>query len=219
MKYYLTVIWVLLSALAYGQKEIYEHPRFEELSMEHKSLAILPFRTFLKLKDSVGRQESDLARKEGYAVQEALELYFSQKNKKRKTYVRFQNVDNTNALLLQNQITYENIDQYTTENLCEILGVDGIISGHLNISILLSEGLPENFNLLEWFGASNYGRIGIKISDGNTGKLLWKYEKVINRKTGKNTRELIEKMMKQASRQFPYEKERKVKRKSERKGN
>ena len=55
-------------------------------------------------------------------------------------------------------------------------------------------------------GNAKYGRIGIKISDVKTGKLLWKYEKQIDRKTGKNTVDLIGSMMRQASRKFPYEK-------------
>jgi len=63
-------------------------------------------------------------------------------------------------------------------------------------------------------GGSNYGRIGFKISDGVTGKLLWKYEKQINKKTGKNTTDLIDRMMKLAIRKFPYDSERKRDRKN-----
>ena len=205
---WLTALAFVAFQTAFGQKEIYEHPRFDQLSAHHKTLAILPFRTYLSLED-VGRQQRDkLAEREGYAVQQALELYFSRKNKRRKSEVEFQNTVDTNALLKQNSIDYSNIDLYTTQQLCEFLRVDGIISGHLNVNILLSEGIPEEFNLLQWFGvSSNFGRIGLKISDGQSGKLLWKYEKEIDRKTGKDTRELIDKMMKQASRRFPYEKE------------
>ena len=94
------------------------------------------------------------------------------------------------------------------------MGVDGIISGNLNLNILLSEGVPTDFSLFDYFsGDANYGRIGIKISDGATGKLLWKYEKEITKKTGKNTTDLIDKMMKLASRKFPYDKEKKRRKK------
>ena len=57
-------------------------------------------------------------------------------------------------------------------------------------------------------GDANFGRIGIKISDGKTGKLLWKYENEINKKSGRNTADLIDKMMKKLVRKFPYDKER-----------
>jgi hypothetical protein len=38
--------------------------------------------------------------------------------------------------------------------------------------------------------------------------LIWKYEKQINKKSGKNTTDLIDLMMKMASRKFPYDRER-----------
>ena len=80
----------------------------------------------------------------------------------------------------------------------------------MDLNILLSKGVPTEFDFLDFLlGDANYGRIGIKISDGNSGKLLWKYEKKINKKSGKNTNDLIDRMMKLATRKFPYDREKK----------
>lgn len=195
---------------ANAQKNIYESDRFDELSKEHRTLAIIPFLTHLDLKDGISNGElKDLEEKEGYAVQNALETYFSKQKKKKKFYVEFQNTEETNALLKQNKITYDNIDIYTVRQLSEILQVDGLISGTLDLNVLLSKGIPTEFSLMDYInGDADYGRIGIKISDGLTGKLLWKYGKQINRKSGKNTTDLIDLMMKQASKKFPYDRER-----------
>lgn len=202
---------LLLAAVAVkAQKNIYESPRFDELSADHKVLAILPFFTHLDLEDKLTSEEL-LAReeKEGYAVQNALESYFNQRKLKKKFSVEFQNIKNTNALLAQNNITYQNLDVHTVKELSDILGVDGIISGNLDLNVLLSEGISTEMSLLDYIlGVSNFGSIGIKISDGNTGKLLWKYEKEINKKSGKNTAALIDDMMKKATRKFPYDRER-----------
>ena len=199
-----------------AQKDIFESSRFDMLSEDHEVLAIVPFITQLELERSISSDElRELAKKEGYAVQDALETYFSRRKKRKKFNVDFQNVEETNALLLRNGITYDNIDVQTVKELSEILGVDGIISGTLDLNVLLSKGVSTDFSLLDYFrGNANFGRIGIKISDGATGKLLWKYEKVITKKTGKNTDELIDKMMKAASRKFPYDKEKKRKKKA-----
>lgn len=201
--------------LVSAQKNIYENRRFDELSQDHEILAIVPFIAHLELKTNVDHEElKRLSKREGYAVQNALETYFSKRKKRKKFNVDFQNIEDTNAILAQNGIDYNNLDIYTTQELCKILKVDGIISGNLKLNILLSEGVPTDFSLLDYFsGDANYGRIGMKISDGDTGKLLWKYEKGITKKTGKNTTELIDKMMKMASRKFPYDKERKRKNK------
>ena len=206
------ILFVLLLASTHGfsQKNIYESARFESLSKDHKVLAIIPFITHLDLEEELSRQErSELEEKEGYEVQNALETYFGRGNRRKKFSVDFQNIQNTNAILTQNEINYSNIDTYTIKQLCELLEVDGIISGNMDLNILLSEGVPTDFSFMDYIrGDANYGRIGIKISDGATGKLLWKYEKEITKKTGRNTIELIDKMMKKAARRFPYEKER-----------
>ena len=210
MKNNIAIIFTLICLGASAQKNIYESEKFDELSRNHDNLAIIPFLTNLELKDQISNEElKDLEKKEGYAVQDALETYFSKRKKKKKFSVEFQNIKNTNAILKQNGISYENIDIYSIKELSEILGVDGIISGTLDLNVLLSKGVPTEFSIMDYIkGSANYGRIGVKISDGATGKLLWKYEKQINKKSGKNTTDLIELMMKLASRKFPYDRER-----------
>lgn len=210
MKNILVIIITFIGLGVSAQKNIYESEKFDELSQDHSHLAIIPFLTNLELKDEISSAElKDLKEKEGYAVQDALETYFSKRKKKKKFSVEFQNTKNTNAILKQNGISYDNIDVYSVKELAQILGVNGIISGTLDLNVLLSKGVPTEFSFLDYInGDANYGRIGVKISDGTTGKLLWKYEKQINKKSGKNTTDLIDLMMRMASRKFPYDRER-----------
>ena len=205
----LLIAFLMSFGAASAQKDIYQSNRFEELSKDHRMLAILPFFTHLDLGEKLPPEElKRLEEKEGYAVQDALETYFGRGKKKKKFTVSFQNSEDTNALLTRNDISFENIDRYTIRELAEILKVDGIVSGNLDVNILLSDGVPSDFSFLDYIlGDADYGRIGIKISDGRTGKLLWKYEQEITRKSGKNTDDLIDKMMKKAARKFPYDKE------------
>lgn len=213
----LLAIFLIGNLILHAQKNIYESDTFDELSQKHKVLAILPFNTHLDLKENWSKDElKAMEKKEGLAVQNALESYFSLRKKKKKFSVDFQNTKNTNAILAQNNITFENIDIYTTKQLSELLSVDGIISGNLDLNVLLSDGIATEFSIIDYFlGEANYGRIGIKISDGDKGKLLWKYEKEINKKSGKNTTDMIDQMMKLASRKFPYDREKKKERKKQ----
>lgn len=209
MKKYLYVLFILISGIGFAQKNIYLSAQFDALSEKHQELAIIPFITHLDLNNPPNAKElKKLEEKEGYAVQNALETYFGRGKKRKKFTVSFQNSEDTKALLAKQNISYENIDRYTIKDLATLLGVDGIISGNLDVNILLSRGVPAEFSFIDYLlGDSNFGRIGIKVSDGSTGKLLWKYEQEISRKSGKNTDDLIEKMMKKATRKFPYEKE------------
>jgi hypothetical protein len=210
MKKLLFISLFACGTLINAQKNVYESSKFDDLSKDHNVLAIIPFFTHLALEENITKEESKkLEEKEGYAVQDALETYFGLRKKKKKFTVDFQNIKNTNAILAKKNITYNNIDTYTIKELCEILEVDAIISGNLDINILISKGIPVEFSFMDYIlGDANYGRIGIKISDGKTGKLLWKYENEINKKSGRNTADLIDKMMKRLVRKFPYDKER-----------
>ncbi len=213
MKRFLLPLLLLFTypCFLHAQKDIYTNARFDAYSQDHQVLAIIPFTTRLDLEGNLEKQELEaLQKEEGYAVQDALQTYFGRGKKRKKFTVSFQNTDNTNALLAKNDIGFDNIDTYTIRELSDILGVDGIISGTLDLNILLSRGVPEDFNVMDFLlGDADYGRIGIKISDGESGKLLWKYEHRINKKSGRNTEDLIDKMMKKATRKFPYDMARK----------
>ena len=86
---------VLISAVQLSaQKNIYENRRFDELTENHEVLAIVPFIANLDLEREVPATElKKLAEKEGYAVQNALETYFSQRKKRKKFNVDFQNIE------------------------------------------------------------------------------------------------------------------------------
>ncbi|WP_268224257.1 hypothetical protein [Sinomicrobium oceani] len=209
MKKVLFFILLACTAQVFAQKTIYESQRFDELTKAHETLAILPFLATLELENMENLSEEELEKqesREGYAVQNALESYFSKKKNRKGFRVSFQNIKNTNAILLKNNIAINNLDVHTSQELCKILGVDGIISGNMTLRKLISKGVesPSLFDIIS--GKSDYGRIAIKLSDGETGKLLWKFEKTITRKSGKNTQDIIETIMKKASRKFPYDK-------------
>ncbi|EIJ40849.1 hypothetical protein [Galbibacter orientalis] len=200
---------LLISALGYSQKTIYQSDSFETLSSNHKTVAIIPFEARLELKNKelTDEQLEKLQEKEGYEVQNALETYFLKMHQRKDYRIEFQDIQNTNALLSKANIDLMNLDIYTTQDLCEILKVDAIISGDLTLNALISEGVSTDFDFMSFIsGTSDYGRIAIKLSDGATGKLLWKYEKVITRKSGKNTYDIIEAMMRKSTRKFPYDK-------------
>ncbi|MCM5663000.1 hypothetical protein [Galbibacter mesophilus] len=203
------VLIVLIQFTAFGQKTIYQSDAFEEMSKDHKMVAILPFdaRLELKNKDLSEAKLKELQEKEGYEVQNALETYFLKMHKRKDYRIEFQDIKNTNALLAKEGINLMNLDIYTTQDLCKILNVDAIISGDLALNALISKGVSTDFDFISFIsGTSDYGRIAIKLSDGDTGKLLWKYEKVITRKSGKNTYDIIEAMMRKSTRKFPYDK-------------
>jgi hypothetical protein len=215
MKKVLISLLVLVVGMQFAnaQKKIYESDSFEELSKDHKIIAILPFQTTLNLKSDDNTYSKEqikaLEQQEGIAVQQALESYFLNRKRKKKLKIEFQDINTTNRLLKKAGITADNMDIYAPQEISKVLNVDAIISGTLNSRLVLSKDIDTSFDLITFLkGKSDYGKIILKLSDKKTGKLLWRYEKTINRKSGKNTRNIINKMMRIASRKFPYEEKR-----------
>ncbi|HMU45332.1 MAG TPA: hypothetical protein PKC72_03140 [Chitinophagaceae bacterium] len=203
---------ILICNKSFSQtKEIYTNPDFITLAKDHSTLAILPFDVTLNLrpkeKEKLKPGElEDLQKKEGDAVQSALQTYFLKQKEKDEFKVKFQDISKTNALLNKLGWDQESLKSKTKEELCEALGVDGIISGTLFTDKPMSEGASVALGVVFGFwGPTNSGKCTINVHDGKSGELLWKYEKTLSRSLGSDIQSVINTMMRKASRKFPYE--------------
>jgi hypothetical protein len=227
------IICTTLVALSFvfvlnGQsKEIYTHPEFDSLALDHTQLAILPFKVMLRLrvKEAKKLEPEDLERLEkieGEAVQTALQTYFLKQKGLDSFKVSFQDINKTNSLLAQAGWTDDSLRLKTKRQICRLLQVDGIISGTAMTYRLLSDEVTIALNVLgysaaaitnflggniSWDGTgpTNTGNCTINIHEAKGGKLLWRYEKELSRGLGSNTNTIINAMMRKASKEFPYE--------------
>lgn len=212
----LTALLVLVATLlAPAQtREIYTNPKFKELAKDHKLLAVLPFRTTLQLRPNEVAKNGGpagvqaLEAREGLGVQSALQSYFLKRKAENDIMVDVQDVAKTNALLAKNGVTTERLATMTMEELAQLLGVDGVISGTFESTQPMSGGAALALNLVVGIsGPTNTGKLAVNINDGKSGELLWKYDKSLSRGLGSDTNSIITTIMRKASRQFPYSKE------------
>ncbi|MEO6611121.1 MAG: hypothetical protein ABIT05_03280 [Chitinophagaceae bacterium] len=192
-------------------KEIYTSPHFDSIAPHHSQLAIIPFDVSLNLRPKEkeklkpGELEA-LQKKEGDAVQSAIHTYFLKKKEKEDFKVNFQDISRTNALLAKNGWTADTLRTKTKEELCSLLGVDGVISGTLFTDKPMSQEASVAIGIV--FGVwtpTNSGKCTINVHDGKGGELLWKYEKTLSRSLGSDINTVINTMMRKASKRFPYE--------------
>lgn len=206
------VILIIFSSQVSAQiiRSIYTHPDFHQLAGNHKTLAIIPFDAEVQLRPKQMREITSeelnrLEEQKGKSVQSALHSYFLKRQAKNNYYVKFQDISRTNALLAKNGITPDVLHEYTKDDLAKILGVDGIISGILVTDKPMSEGGAIALGILTGVSvATNSGKVAVNINDGKTGELLWKYEKALSRELGSDTNQIINALMRKASRKFPY---------------
>ena len=113
-------------------KEVYTSPNFDNLSKNHKTIAILPFTVVLggKALQEMGEEMGDVAQlpmqlqNEGKLFQQSI---YSRFLKKSKNYtISFQDIDRTNGLLKKAGITYEDLEWADMNEIASILRLPSI---------------------------------------------------------------------------------------------
>ncbi len=191
-----------------AQTNLYQHPEFESKTANHKLVAILPFDANVNLrpkqmKDITKEQLEELEKNEGLSIQSAMYSWFLKRKKRGDMLIDIQDPKKTNALILQNEI--DNLKTVTSEQLAKILGVDAVITGTFETDKPMSDGASIALGLLVGFwGTTNAATINMSVNNGSDGELLWNYNKRVVGSLGSNTDQLINKLMRKASRRLGY---------------
>ncbi len=193
-----------------AQTRLYEHPQFDEIAKNHKSLAILPFETSVQLrpkqmKEITAAQLKEMAQSESLAIQNSMYTWFLTRQQRGKLSLDVQDPKRTRVILQDNNIT--DPARHTPEELAEILGVDAVISGSFETDKPMSDGASIALGLLVGFwGSTNSATVNMSVNNSGDGELLWNYNKRVAGSLGSTTDALINKLMRKASRRLAYTK-------------
>lgn len=179
--------------------------------MKHKTVAIVPLDVIIESRrlpkgvtvEMIQQQQKDY----GHGLQSDAYGYYLRQMSKDHYSVNFQDVTKTNALLADAGITYENLNSTSRDLICNILGVDAIVSGKATMSKPMSDGAAIAVGILvgAW-GATNTINTSITIHEGERGDLLWKYDYAASGSVGSNRQSLSNALMRNSSKKFPYKK-------------
>jgi hypothetical protein len=212
MKFLLTILLLFSFDSLSAQTRLFVDPNFSSLANDHQTIAVLPFKTIIKLrpKQMKNLNDGDMERmqlEEGKGIQTAMYAWFLKRRQTGKMWVDIQDVATTNATLLKNDIDETTIERYTPQELAKILGVDAVVSGTFETSKPMSDGAGVALALLVGFyGSTNNAVINMFVHDSETGKALVNYNKAISGSIGSNSDQLINIIMRKASRRIPYTK-------------
>jgi hypothetical protein len=116
--------------------------------------------------------------------------------------VDIQDVETTSALLIKAGVNEGKI--LTPDEMCHLLGVDGILTSNYSLSKPMSEGAAIAVGLLSGTtGTTNEATASLSIHDANTKKMIWNYDQKLSSSLGTPAR-LVDDLMRQASRKMPY---------------
>jgi len=204
------IIFPLASAKA--QTRLFVDPEFQRIGNNHRIIAVIPFRVSISLrpKQMEALKEGQLERMkedESRNIQMALYAWFLKRRQQGKMWVDIQDASTTTAILGKSGINYSNIDNYTPEEIARLLNVDAIVRGTFDTDKPMSEGASLALGLLVGFwGATNQTTINMFIHNAEDGKVLVNYNKGVAGSVGSTSDQLINVVMRKASRRIPYTK-------------
>ncbi len=203
------LLTMLVGVTVNAQTNLFEHPDFETIAKDHKSIAIVPFSAKIKfrpkqMKDLTTEQLKEMETSEGHSIQNAMYSWFLKRKKRGKLLIDVQDPKHTNALLMKNEVDFEIT---TPEELAKLLEVDAVITGNFETDKPMSDGASIALGLLVGFwGTTNSALINMSINNAEDGMLLWNYNKRVRGSLGSSNDQLINTLMRKASRRLAYTK-------------
>lgn len=208
-KILLFFVSLLILLNACGPK-IYKSNEFDNVTSKHKIVAILPAEVSINLRPNAARkmtaEEMENNRQAtGYAIQDKMYSWFLRRSDKFKYTVKFQDVSKTNSLLKDAGISYAGLRDKSKESLAKLLGVDAVISNITRMDKPMSEGVAVAVGILigSWVSTNNVTTT-INIHEAKQGDLIWKYDYAARGSVGSSPENLVNALMRNASRKFPY---------------
>ncbi len=210
MKFKLTflVIFLVMSSHLIAQKQLFSIPHLEDSLKLHKTVAILPLRVTISYKrfpkgfDAEANKVDE--KNTGLNMQQGMYTYLLRKSDDYS--VSFQDVDRTNALLAKAGMS-DNFEELLADSIAKVLGVDAVIKASYSYEKTGSEaGAIAKTLIIGYGGNTASGSLTMQIYNGASGTLLWRFYKEMNEGAFSSGNELMEKMMRKISRNFPYSK-------------
>ncbi len=201
---------LIIATLAGCGPKIYKSNEFDAALAKHKTVAILPADVTTTLRPNEAKKVSaeqlqDINEKTGFAIQDKMYSWFLRRSDKFAYTVTFQDVTRTNALLKQAGISYNDLAAKDRTELAKLLGVDAVLQNRSSMEKPMSDGAAIAVGVI--FGAwgnTNNVQTTINIHDGKSGNLLWKYDYQASGSVGSSATNLVNALMRNASKKFPY---------------
>ena len=189
---------------------IYLAQDFRTYAPAHKTVAILPASVNIGLRPKEARNTSSdqmrsMQQQSALDFQARIYAWLLRRQVQQHYTVDFQDVALTNSMLRKANLTDDDMRTLSPQELAKMLGVDAVLTTSVRTTKPMSDGAAVAVGLLvgAW-GATNQANITVNIHDGAAGKLLWKYDFAASGSVGSSPENMVNALMRNASRKFPY---------------
>lgn len=209
LTYCVILLSVSTKAQFEGSKQVFESPNLKSAISSHKMVAILPFDTKITYKRQPKNFSAEANRDQEKTLSKNIQLsmYTFLLRKSADYSVQFQDPNRTNVLLKKAGLL-DKLDESTEEEIVKALGVDAVLGGRFETEQTKSEaGAIASAVVLGGFGGkTGTGTLFLTLNEGKSGELLWRFFKTMDANITSSTDDLVERMMRKVSRNFPYAK-------------
>jgi hypothetical protein len=195
---------VLLSTILFSScAKIFYSPDAKTLAQNQKTIAIIPPSVSIAASKKIDAESMKEQQKtESLNFQKEMYSWMLKRKMQGKFSQEIQELETTNAKLKKAGYPETPL---TTAEICELLGVDGIITSNFGLSKPMSDGAAVVIALFAGaYGATNEVRVSLSISDCKNKKLLWNYDHKYSGSLGSSPSRLVDGIMRQASKKMPY---------------
>ena len=190
-----------------SSKQTFESPKLKSEIAKHKIVAIIPFSVKISYRKQPKNFNAEANRDQELSMAKSIQasMYTYLLRKSSNYSVSFQDVDKTNVLLKKAGML-DKLDEFTKDEIAKVLGVDAIIGGRFEQEQSKSEGaaIASAVLLGGLGGKTGSGSLFMTLNNGADGELLWRFFKTMDDNIMSSTDDLIERMMRKVSRNFPY---------------
>ena len=202
-------IFVMIPALAYAGAQRYTHPQFGEITKEHKTVAVLPFKVVIDSKhlpkNVTPAMVTESEKEESQEFQRQLYARFLQRAGDGEYRVGFQDIDLTNTLLARAGFPLDSLALRTKDEIAKVLGVDALVSGTVHQAQPTSTGAAVVQTLFLGFsGSTQRVDINMVIHDGADAALLWSYDHTDKGGLANSVEAMTKSLLKKVAGNFPY---------------
>ena len=183
--------------------KIFYSPDCFTLAHSHKTIAIIPPTVSIAAQRKVDAEAiKEQQKTESINFQKEMYSWMLKRKMQGRINVEIQDIETTNAKL--KKAGYPD-NAASPAELCEALGVDGLITSNWSLSKPMSEGGAVALGLLvgAW-GSTNQVTVSLSIHDGKTKKMIWNYNHKYSGGVGSNSSTLVDGLMRNASKKMPY---------------
>lgn len=199
----ITIIGLTLILFSSSCAKVFYSPDARTLADKQQIIAIIPPTISIAANRRIEAEAMiEQQRTESLNFQNEIYSWMLRRKMQGRITKEIQEVETTNALLQQAGYPEKRM---TTSELCEVLGVDGVMSSNFGLSKPMSDGAAVALGVLvgAW-GSTNEVRATISISDCENKKLIWNYEHKLSGGLGSSPSRIVDQLMRRASRRMPY---------------